>query len=370
MLLFWTAAALLSAAAAALVLWRARGSAAAPTEAPELEVYRRHLTEQDELKARGLLGEAEWKAAHAEAARRLLAAATPVEAPPPANPRTLGLVVLGSVLAAAAASVTIYSMVGSPGAPDQAFETRMAGWRAQANRDPGALRPAEAAAVLTEIAAQQPNSPDAWSYLGRARAAAGDYFGAAEALQRAVALRPGSAADWTTLGEVLTELAEGKADKDAIAAFRRAVAIDPSAPAPLYDLGRVALGEGRKAEGLQLWRDAARLLAADDPRRAALQAEIAAAERASAQPGRPAGPAAAQIAAADPAAQDAAIRGMVAGLAARLDASPDDAAGWARLVRAYGVLGETDKRDRALARARVQFRDRPQELAAIEAAAR
>jgi len=364
-LLFWTAAALLSAAAAALVLWRARGSAVAPAEAPELEVYRRHLIEQDDLKARGLLGEAEWKAAHAEAARRLLAAAAPVEAPPPANPRLLGMVVLGSVLAAAAASLAIYAVVGSPDAPDQAFATRMAGWRAQANTDPGALQPAQAAAVLAEIAAQQPNSPDAWSYLGRARAAAGDYFGAAQALQRAVALRPGSAADWTTLGEVLTELADGKADKDAVAAFRRAVAIDPSAPAPLYDLGRVALGEGRKAEGLQLWRDAARLLAADDPRRAALEAEIAAAGNA-----RPAGPAAARIAAADPAAQDAAIRGMVAGLAARLEASPDDAAGWARLVRAYGVLGETDKRDRALARARVQFRDRPRDLAAIEAAAR
>ena len=62
MLLFWIAAALLAAAAAALVMWRARGSDAAPAQSPELAVYRRHLAEQDELKARGLLGETEWKA--------------------------------------------------------------------------------------------------------------------------------------------------------------------------------------------------------------------------------------------------------------------------------------------------------------------
>ena len=43
MLLFWIAAALLSAAAAALVLWRARSTPAGADEAAEAAVYRRHL---------------------------------------------------------------------------------------------------------------------------------------------------------------------------------------------------------------------------------------------------------------------------------------------------------------------------------------
>ncbi len=64
------------------------------------------------------------------------------------------------------------------------------------------------------------------------------------------------------------------------------------------------------------------------------------------------------------------VRGMVAGLAARLEAGPDDPDGWARLVRAYGVLGESDKRAAALAKARALFKDRPGALAAIEEAAR
>lgn len=361
MLLFWIAAALLSAAAAALVLWRARGADSAADQSPELAVYRRHLDEQDEMKARGLLGEAEWKTARAEAARRLLAAAAPVEAGPPGDSRKQGLIVLVTVLGAAALAMIAYGVVGSPGAPDQAYASRLKAWRAA---DPATLRPAEAAAVLAELAAERPTNPDAWSFLGRARAQAGDYFGAAQALERAVALRPGSAGDWTALGEMLTELNEGKPDADATRAFRRALAIDPAAPGPRYYLGRAELAAGRKAEGLKLWREAAAALAADDLRRAALEAEIRAAET-----GVPASPAA-EIAAADPAAQRAAIRGMVANLAARLESAPDDPPGWARLVRAYTVLGDTAARDRALTRARSLFKDRPPDLQAIEAAAR
>jgi cytochrome c-type biogenesis protein CcmH len=363
-LLFWIAAALLSAAAAALVLWRARSGDDISAEAPELAVYQRHLAEQDELKARGLLGEPEWKASRAEAARRLLAAARPAPPLAAADPRRDRTVVLGAMLGAAALSIGIYAMVGAPGAADQPFGTRLQTWRQVAATDPGSLRPDEAAAVLAETAKAQPNNPDAWSFLGRARAAAGDYFGAAQALERAVAIRPGSSEDWTALGEALSGLAGGKPDADAVKAFQKAAALDPSAPGPRYDLGRAELMNGRKARGLALWREALALIPAGDPRRGALEAEIRAEETGRA-------PSAAEaIAAADPAAQEAAIRGMVAGLAARLDAEPDDAAGWEKLVRAYGVLGDADKRDRALARARVQFRDRPAELSRIEAAAR
>jgi cytochrome c-type biogenesis protein CcmH len=124
-LLFWTAAALLAAAATARVLRRARRAPEAPAEAPELAVFRRHLAEQDELKARGLLGETEWKAARAEAARRLLKAAEAVEPAPAANLRKQGLAVLVAMAAAAGVAVLAYGLVGSPGAPDQPFAARM-----------------------------------------------------------------------------------------------------------------------------------------------------------------------------------------------------------------------------------------------------
>ena len=63
------------------------------------------------------------------------------------------------------------------------------------------------------------------------------------------------------------------------------------------------------------------------------------------------------------------IAGMVEGLAARLAKSPDDPDGWVRLVRAYAVLGETAKRDAALASASARFKDQPKMLAALRPAA-
>ncbi len=53
---------------------------------------------------------------------------------------------------------------------------------------------------------------------------------------------------------------------------------------------------------------------------------------------------------------------MVDRLAARLKAQPDDPAGWARLIRAYGVLGQTARRQEAVAAAQRLFKDRPDAL--------
>ncbi len=53
---------------------------------------------------------------------------------------------------------------------------------------------------------------------------------------------------------------------------------------------------------------------------------------------------------------------MVDRLAKRLQTQPDDPQGWARLIRAYGVLGRKDRQDAAVAEARRLFKDRPDAL--------
>jgi cytochrome c-type biogenesis protein CcmH len=58
-----------------------------------------------------------------------------------------------------------------------------------------------------------------------------------------------------------------------------------------------------------------------------------------------------------PGSQDALIRSMVDSLAARLESSPRDVEGWARLMRSRIVLGETEVAATALRRALEVFKD-------------
>ena len=85
MIVFWVAAALLSVAVAVLIVLRAaRAADRLPAVDPTLAVYRRQLSEIDDLADRGLLAQTERRSARTEAARRLLTALhthAPVRAP-------------------------------------------------------------------------------------------------------------------------------------------------------------------------------------------------------------------------------------------------------------------------------------------------
>ena len=61
---------------------------------------------------------------------------------------------------------------------------------------------------------------------------------------------------------------------------------------------------------------------------------------------------------------------MVARLAARLKADPNDAPGWRRLIRAYTVLGQTDKAKARAGDARKTFATDKDALTAFTTAAK
>jgi cytochrome c-type biogenesis protein CcmH len=85
------------------------------------------------------------------------------------------------------------------------------------------------------------------------------------------------------------------------------------------------------------------------------------------------GPSAEQIAslqAAPPQEREAAIRAMVDGLAARLESSPRDIEGWARLMRSRVVLGEKEVAATAFRKALDIFKDDTAASGRITAAAR
>ena len=365
---FWIAAALLSALIASLVLLRAARAAVGPAmaEDPSLGVYRRQLTEIDDLAERGLLPGGEVRLARAEAARRLLGAAerqSSGSGAPRAAPDDRRWVLAAAAVAPLAA-IGAYFVIGSPGMADQPYRQRLAAWRAA---DPSTLDPPKMAAVVGAIVTEHPGKVKPLYYLAQAQFAAGEPYQAEHSLRQALVLAPDRPELWTGLGELLTAEARGEPSAASDSAFGRALALDPKAPIPRYNLAMNQVRRGDVAGGLAALRALSADLGPNDPGRKDLDAQVAQIAKTGALPTAPQAPASD---APSPGSRDqqAFIRAMVDRLAARLTARPDDPAGWGRLIRAYAVLGDEGRRRAAEARAEDLFKARPAALAAVRQA--
>ncbi len=368
----WIGAALLSALAAVLIVFRsarAGAEAAVVAEDPALAVYRRQLAEIDDLADRGLLAGEEQGSARTEAARRLLNAAdsTDARAPTRTSPWLVTLAATTAPLLAAG----LYLWLGSPGTPDQPFARRVDAWGKQ---DPATLEPAQLVALLRAAEPKHPNDPTLFYFLARADVAAGDAFDAERNLHKAIDLAPNRPDLWSALGAFLVAQSQGstgqgspEAPPQALAAFAKAQSLDPNDIDALYYLSRAKIAGGDVDGGLAGWTRLLNDLKPEDPRRAIMAAQIAVVAKTHALPADSPQPQAGEAPGADQ-GQQAMIQGMVDKLAAQLNAQPDDPAGWARLVRSYGVLGDKARQDAALARARDLFKNRPADLHTVEAA--
>ena len=365
MLLFWTLAGLISSGAALLILMRAARAARNGSDAdPTLEVYRRQLAEIDELAERGLLGQAEHKAARAETGRRLLGEAERPGARGPglASP-TARRLVLAAAVAAPLAALIGYLMTGTPGLPDMPYQSRLASWKTVSARDPGSLTLPEMAAVLASEAKAKPGDPQPLYYLGVVERAEGDLPAAIRDLQQSAQLDPKQARVWAALGTALVQEDQDQVGPSAQEAFRRALALDPTAAQPRYFLGRAEVAAGHADAGLADWRQLLAVLPPQDPRRSVLQGEIDQVAKTGKLDSAPA-PAPDAGPPAQTGQEAAFIQSMVDRLAARLKSQPDDPEGWARLIRAYGVLHQDDRRKAAIAQAQQLFKARPDALKA------
>jgi cytochrome c-type biogenesis protein CcmH len=345
--MFWLFAALFSLLALALVVLPAlRGARAVPGRtAYDRAVYKDQLAEIARDLERGVLTEAEAGAARLEVERRLLATrdeARPVEA------GAAPLLWLGALGAAAvAAAIAVYVALGSPGIPDQPIAARV---------PPDAPRDfADSAERLAERLAANPDDAEGWILLARTQAVLERYSAAAESYRRAMALTGDRAEAAAGYGEMLVLSSDGIVTPAARQAFEKAVAKEPSNAPARYYLALAAQQSGRPAEAIEAWRKLEAEAPPDAPWRETLRQKIeqTAREAGLPVPEAPRGPSAGDIAAAqrmDPEERQKMIRSMVENLAARLEESPDDAAGWQRLGRAYRVLGEKDKAEAAFAR--------------------
>ena len=258
---FWIMTALLTALAGLSVLAGARRGA----DTDEAVSPAAELAELDRLKARGLLDEAGWTAARAEAGRRILVSER-VSAPvrPGAKDRAWLLAGLGVT---AVAALGLYAVIGQSGLADQPYEQRVDQWAAELD----SLQPPQVAAVVARVVKERPDDHQALTMLGAARFEAGDPIGAASAFRRAVALQPDDAQSWARLGESLTRANGGVVGGDAEAAFAQALQRDPGQLGARYFLGEAALARGETAMVRAMWGPLIAALDPADPRRADLE---------------------------------------------------------------------------------------------------
>ena len=264
---FWILTGLATALAALLMLAGARRGA---EPAAEVDPGADELAALDRLKARGLMDEAAWAAARAEAGRRILNAQG-VSAPK-VRRSDRAWVVAGIALAAATA-LGFYVLTGAPGLADQPYEQRIEDWASR----PMTLDDQQLAAVAGRAARERPNDPEMLRLLGAARFQAGDPVGAATAFRRVLALQPDDAQSWARLGESLVRANQGQIGGDAEAAFAEALKRDPDQLGARYFLGEAAMRRGDAARARQVWTPLIAALAPDDPRRLDLEQRLAAA---------------------------------------------------------------------------------------------
>jgi len=215
------------------------------------------------------------------------------------------------------------------------------------SRDVGALVP-----YLIQRVREKPNDTRAWRYLAQAYMSANDARDAAKALAREIALvGRGDPTLNAAYGEALVLENRGTVPAEAEEAFNDALKIDPhSAPARFY-LGLAKASRNDRTGALALWQSLLADIPTDAPLHQMLVDRIA--MLTSQAPGGAPNP-----------------RAMVDMLAARLKADPNDALGWVRLMKAYTVLGETEKAKQALADARKAFPDNQDAQTAFSTAAK
>lgn len=374
---FWIAAAAICVVVALALLapLRRKAPLTASRRDYDVNVYKDQLKELEREAAEGRIAESELAAARTEIQRRLLAADASDTGSAETSSRTGRLPIIAAAVAAPLAAVVMYATIGTPGMPDFPLSERpdVAGDATDNDRTMVSLTQALEARLQ-----QQPDDPRGWILLARSYMTMGNDAKAIGAFERALALTdraPDILADWAELSLMQRN---GEFTEEIFMAFVEARQKDPSLPKPWFYIGLDRAQGGQYQEAAQIWTDLLFISAPEAEYALAVREKIAQAaadggfdaatlqptevaqliarelERGSEAPEATApGPTREDVeAAGEMSAEDRAafIRSMVDRLAARLEENPNDPAGWQRLIRAYEVLGETDKAEEARAR--------------------
>lgn len=401
--MFWLAAGILGAVVVAVLvrpLLTSRDRAGNDAEADVL-VYRDQLAEVETDLARGVLTEADALAIRTEVSRRLLAAAD--RAAVGAQAGRAG----GSRLVAAAVAVVVaigglglYTWLGAPGYPDQPLAERLADNAQRYAQRPGQEevekmlddagtapegrvqvdpRQAELLDQLREVLKERGEDLRGHQLLADNLARLGQWRPAAAAQRDILRIKgeAASATDYVDLAEFQILAVNGYVSPEAEAALKAALTRDPRDPRARYYSGLSALQAGRADLAYELWMRLLSESGPDAPWVPAINSQIRDVALAAGRPvpetAAASGPSAADIEAAgdmSPEERQEMIRGMVARLSDRLATEGGPAEDWARLIRAYGVLGERAQANRVWTEAQEVFASSPADLSVLRQAAR
>ena len=258
------------------------------------------------------------------------------------------LLAIGAGFGVAAMGLIFYVLLGTP-------EVALSSLRGASNEDYPEL-----IATLSREMRERPGDIQGWTLLGRGYMAVGNPPEAMKAFRQAVNLskeRMGAAptALLSSYGEAVAQASNG-VTKEAEDIFRAVLDQDPGDLMARYYVGLAQSTRGDREGALQMWEGVLAEAPPDAEWRGALVDQIALL-RAQLLRGNDGG------GAPNPQA-------MVAQLASRLDTNPNDLEGWLRLIRAYSVLGESEKAGAALNRARSVFVNDAQAQAALAQAAK
>lgn len=377
-MVLWLIFAAMTAAGVCAVLWplfgaaRARNTRGADKVA---DVYKDQLAELDREVATGLIDSDEADAAKVEISRRLIAAATPDQAPSDKktdNPSRAfrPWAAAAAVIGIPAMGLAFYLTSGSPG---------LSGKPRQA-ADASAIQAKTFARQLKIVEARLRERPDdvrGWRVIAPVYRQLQRYQDAANAWEQVIRLdgrKPETLAEY---GEVLVLMGGGIVSEKAHGIFEEARKANPGLIKPRRFLALAAAQEGDYETALKRLQALLKDAPADAPWRPAIERAVQGirtlmASNAGKDKSAPPRLDQATIDAARKASPDERrqmINAMVERLAARLEQDGGDLNGWLRLTRSYIVLKRKAKARQALARAKQVFANDPAALRKLEAMA-
>lgn len=340
MVTFWIVAGVLTLGIAALILKPLlRKTASRSVEVnPDIAIYRSQLKELERDAAAGAIGEDEVRTARAEISRRLLAAndEAMMSSSGVSSRQRIAIALLVCLVTPALATL-VYLQKGSPD---------------------------YAATPYTD----HNGEAQLWAQYGMAYMNAEQFGEAVEAFQQAIELSDPDAGLYEMLGEAIVMANDRVISGRAIAAFRKALELDPQRERSRYIIAEDTYRGGDRETGVRAFIDLLeetrdpglqaflkeRIESAITEIKAELSGDPAAARPEFEAPSRPLSGVSE--------AQSAQINQMVEQLAARLKTEPDNIEGWLRLIRSYTVLQEMEKAREALQTATLIFLTRREDL--------